>query len=71
VNDELQEKWTGRVIVCIDLNASYSSCEELRDQSLKGKSHAVIMTDQDKEKLQKELSLPVRMRPGIMVLNLQ
>jgi Nucleotidyltransferase/DNA polymerase involved in DNA repair len=53
VNDEIQEKWTGRVIVCIDLNAFYSSCEELRDQSLKGKSHAVIMTDQEKGKITK------------------
>jgi DNA polymerase IV (archaeal DinB-like DNA polymerase) len=53
VNDEIQEKWTGRVIVCVDLNAFYSSCEELRDQSLKGKSHAVIMTDQEKGKITK------------------
>jgi len=40
------EKWTGRVIGCIDLNAFYPSCEELRDSSLKGKAHAVIMTDE-------------------------
>ena len=53
MNDEIQEKWTGRVIVCVDLNAFYSSCEELRDQSLKGKSHAVIMTDQEKGKITK------------------
>ncbi|MFL6475707.1 MAG: DNA polymerase IV [Nitrososphaera sp.] len=39
-------KWAGRVIVCIDLNAFYPSCEELRDPSLKGKAHAVIMTDE-------------------------
>jgi DNA polymerase IV (archaeal DinB-like DNA polymerase) len=41
-----QEKWIGRVIACIDLNAFYPSCEELKDPSLKGKAHAVIMTDE-------------------------
>ena len=40
------EKWMGKVIACIDLNAFYPSCEELRDSSLKGKAHAVIMTDE-------------------------
>lgn len=41
------------MIACVDLNAFYSSCEELRDQTLKGKSHAVIMTDQEKGKITK------------------
>jgi DNA polymerase IV (DinB-like DNA polymerase) len=41
-----KENWIGRVIACIDLNAFYPSCEELRDSSLKGKAHAVIMTDE-------------------------
>jgi DNA polymerase IV (DinB-like DNA polymerase) len=36
-----------RVIVCVDLNAFYPSCEELRNPSLRGKPHAVIMTDQN------------------------
>lgn len=35
-----------RIIMCVDLNAFYPSCEELRNPSLKGKPHAVIMTDQ-------------------------
>lgn len=35
-----------RKIVCVDLNAFYPSCEELRNSSLKGMPHAVIMTDQ-------------------------
>ncbi len=41
-----QARWSGRVIMCVDLNAFYPSCEELRDPTLKGKPHAVIMTDQ-------------------------
>lgn len=41
-----KQVWSGRAIVCVDLNAFYPSCEELRDPTLKGKPHAVIMTDQ-------------------------
>jgi DNA polymerase IV (archaeal DinB-like DNA polymerase) len=49
INQEA-DSWIGRVIMCVDLNAFYPSCEELRDPDLKGKPHAVIMTDQkDKE----------------------
>jgi len=40
------EPWKGRMVMCVDLNAFYPSCEELREPSLKGKPHAVIMTDQ-------------------------
>jgi DNA polymerase IV (archaeal DinB-like DNA polymerase) len=36
----------GKVIACVDLNAFYPSCEELRNPSLTGKAHAVIMTDE-------------------------
>lgn len=39
-------RWPGRVIACVDLNAFYPSCEELREPSLRGRPHAVIMTDQ-------------------------
>lgn len=39
-------RWKGRAVACVDLNAFYSSCEELREPLLKGRSHAVIMTDQ-------------------------
>jgi DNA polymerase IV (DinB-like DNA polymerase) len=46
LSGEGEELWIGRIIACVDLNAFYSSCEELRNQTLKGKSHAVIMTDE-------------------------
>jgi DNA polymerase IV (archaeal DinB-like DNA polymerase) len=49
INQEA-DSWIGKVIMCVDLNAFYPSCEELRNPDLKGKPHAVIMTDQkDKE----------------------
>lgn len=44
-------KWLGRVVMCVDLNAFYPSCEELREPALKGKPHAVIMTDQPAGKI--------------------
>jgi DNA polymerase IV (DinB-like DNA polymerase) len=40
------------VVLCVDLNAFYPSCEELREPALAGKPHAVIMTDQ-KDKITK------------------
>jgi DNA polymerase IV (DinB-like DNA polymerase) len=40
------EPWAGRVVMCVDLNAFYPSCEELCEPALAGKPHAVIMTDQ-------------------------
>jgi DNA polymerase IV (archaeal DinB-like DNA polymerase) len=47
-----KEPWKGRVVMCVDLNAFYPSCEELREPALKGKPHAVIMTAQ-KDKVTK------------------
>jgi DNA polymerase IV (DinB-like DNA polymerase) len=41
----------GKVIMHIDLNSFFPSCEELRDPALKGKPHAVIMTDQSKDNM--------------------
>jgi DNA polymerase IV (DinB-like DNA polymerase) len=38
--------------MCVDLNAFYPSCEELREPALAGKPHTVIMTDQ-KERITK------------------
>jgi DNA polymerase IV (DinB-like DNA polymerase) len=39
-------KWIGKLIMCVDLNAFFPSCEELRDPMIVGKPHAVIMTEQ-------------------------
>jgi hypothetical protein len=44
-------QWNGKVIMHVDLNSFYPSCEELRDPTLKGKPHAVIMTDETKGKI--------------------
>jgi len=41
-----KEPWKGRVVMCVDLNALHPSCEEVREPALKGRPHAVIMTDQ-------------------------
>jgi DNA polymerase IV (archaeal DinB-like DNA polymerase) len=46
-------QWIGRAIFHVDLNSFYPSCEELRDPTLVGKAHAVIMTDQGKDKITK------------------
>ena len=42
-----QPQWIGNVVLHLDLDSFFPSCEELRDPSLAGKPHAVIMTDQD------------------------
>ncbi|HJT46666.1 MAG TPA: DNA polymerase IV, partial [Nitrososphaeraceae archaeon] len=46
-----ESKWIGKVIIHVDLNSFFPSCEELRDPTLKGKPHAVIMTDETKDKI--------------------
>lgn len=40
--------WSGKIIMHIDMNAFFPACEEIRDSSLKGKAHAVIMTPEKK-----------------------
>jgi DNA polymerase IV (DinB-like DNA polymerase) len=47
------EKWVGKIIMCIDLDAFFASCEELRDPLLAGKPHGVIMTDEQKGNITK------------------
>jgi DNA polymerase IV (archaeal DinB-like DNA polymerase) len=37
----------------VDIKSFFSSCEEIRNPFLKGKSHAVIMTDQDNNNITK------------------
>jgi DNA polymerase IV (archaeal DinB-like DNA polymerase) len=44
-------QWVGKLIMHVDLNSFFPSCEELRDQTLRGKPHAVIMTDEAKDKI--------------------
>lgn len=47
------ESWAGKVILCVDLNAFYPSCEELRNPTLKGKPPPVIMTRQKEDEITK------------------
>ncbi|MGE5634250.1 MAG: DUF72 domain-containing protein [Deltaproteobacteria bacterium] len=48
-----KKQWIGKAIFHIDINSFFSSCEEIKDPSLKGKSHAVIMTDQNNNNITK------------------
>jgi DNA polymerase IV (DinB-like DNA polymerase) len=47
------ELWIGKAIFHVDINSFFSSCEEIKDPALKGKPHAVIMTDQDNNNITK------------------
>jgi DNA polymerase IV (archaeal DinB-like DNA polymerase) len=48
-----KKQWIGKAIFHVDINSFFSSCEEIRNPSLKGKSHAVIMTDQNNNNITK------------------
>jgi hypothetical protein len=47
------KQWIGKAIFHVDINSFFSSCEEIRNPLLKGKPHAVIMTDQDNNNITK------------------
>ena len=42
-----KQRWTGKIIIHVDINSFFSSCEEIKNPLLKGKSHAVIMSNKD------------------------
>ena len=48
-----KKHWLGKAILHVDINSFYSSCEEIKNPSLKGKPHAVIMTPQDSNNITK------------------
>jgi DNA polymerase IV (DinB-like DNA polymerase) len=48
-----KKQWRGKAIMHVDINSFYSSCEEIKDPSLKGKPHAVIMTPQNNNSITK------------------
>lgn len=47
------KQWRGKAILHVDINSFYSSCEEIKDSSLIGKPHAVIMTPQNNNNITK------------------
>ena len=42
-----KQQWVGKIIIHVDINSFYSSCEEIKNPLLRGKSHAVIMSNED------------------------
>jgi DNA polymerase IV (DinB-like DNA polymerase) len=48
-----KKQWIGKAVFHVDINSFFSSCEEIRNPSLKGKPHAVIMTDHDNNNITK------------------
>ncbi len=48
-----KERWVGKAIFHVDMNSFFSSCEEIKNPTLKGKPHAVIMTNQDNNNITK------------------
>ena len=52
-NITTKKEWIGKAIFHVDINSFFSSCEEIRNPALKGKPHAVIMTDQDNNNVTK------------------
>jgi DNA polymerase IV (DinB-like DNA polymerase) len=52
-NVNAKNQWIGKAIFHVDINSFFSSCEEIKDPTLKGKPHAVIMTDQDNNNITK------------------
>ncbi|HSF50111.1 MAG TPA: DNA polymerase IV, partial [Nitrososphaeraceae archaeon] len=52
-NTNSKKQWKGKAIFHVDINSFFSSCEEIRNPSLKGKPHAVIMTDQNNSNITK------------------
>ena len=52
-NNIADKKWVGKAIFHVDINSFYSSCEEIRNPSLKGRFHAVIMSHQESNNITK------------------